>query len=162
MHSPHPAQGLSDDAGVEPVIRRSLVAQPGQALVEYAIVLPVFLLLTLCVVDFSRAIWAYNTVAYLARDGARFGTIPSRSTAAIQTYVGTRCASMLNDPCPAPPAVTFSVTRGTCGDPAASVVVTVRDRFQPITASLWGGGPVDLEATSQMFVEQGPPGGCAA
>jgi Flp pilus assembly protein TadG len=147
------------------VIRRLLAARRGQALVECAITLNVLLLLTLGVLDAGRAIWQYNTVAFLARDGARYGTIPSRSTTDIQTYVRTRCASMLSNPCPSAPDFTVSVTRGTCGSTTAPVIVTVTDRFHavtPIIANLWGSGPLSLTATSQMYVEPGPPGGCAA
>jgi Flp pilus assembly protein TadG len=147
------------------VIRRLFAARRGQALVECAIALNVFLLLTLGVLDAGRAIWEYNTVAYLARDGARYGTIPSRSSTDIQTYVRGRCASMLSNPCPAAPNFSVGVTRGTCGSTAAPVIVTVTDRFQPVTpiiANLWGSGPLSLTATSQMYVQPGPPGGCAS
>jgi Flp pilus assembly protein TadG len=140
-------------------MRRFVAPRPAQAVVELALVLPVFLLLTLCVVDFARGIFAYNTVSFLARDGARYGTIPSRSTDTIEGYVGDRCESMLSNPCSADIDVTM---RGTCGDVNAPVVVRVSYPFEPIVGSLWGGGPLNLEGTSRMYVEQGPPGGCAA
>jgi Flp pilus assembly protein TadG len=135
-------------------------------MVEYALVLPVFFMLTIGVIDFSRAIWAYNTVSFLARDTARYGVAPSHSTSAIQSYASTRCTTMLTNRCYAPPvsplpgnAAAISVTRGTCGDPTKPVVITVSYAFQPATvmiANLWGGGTLPLQATSQMYVELAP------
>ena len=50
-------------------------------------------------------------------------------------------------------------------DDRRTVIVTVTDRFQPVTpllANLWGSGPLPLTATSQMYVQPGPAGGCAS
>jgi len=129
-------------------------------MVEYAIALNVFLLLTLGVIDAGRAIWTYNTVAFLARDGARYGTIPSHSSTDIQNHVTSRCGSLLDGACVVPPP-----TRGACGNPSSPVIVTVKYPFQavtPLVDNLWGGGGVTLQATSQMYVEQAPAGGCAS
>jgi Flp pilus assembly protein TadG len=144
-----------------------------QAMVEYAIVLPVFFWLTLGVVDFGRAMWAYTTVAYVAREGARFGTIPSRGTTEIESAVTARCTTMLSNTCYTPPVpanlppntAAISVTRGTCGSTSSPVIVSVTYAFEPASlmiANLWGGGTLDLQAASQMYVESGPAGGCAA
>jgi Flp pilus assembly protein TadG len=159
------------------VTRRLLASRRGQAMVEFALVLPIFLLLTIGVVDLGRGIWAYNTVAFLARDGARYGTIPGHFTPAIGTFVRGGCESMLSDPCAATIDVSYSCVTAPCGItalPAAAgggqclvsphspvlVHVHVTYPFEAVTAILWGGGPVSLQATSQMFVEQGVPGGC--
>jgi Flp pilus assembly protein TadG len=47
----------------------------GQALLEFALVLPVFLIMLMAVVDVGRAIWAQNSVAAAAREGARFAIV---------------------------------------------------------------------------------------
>jgi Flp pilus assembly protein TadG len=47
----------------------------GQDLVEFALVLPVLLLILIAVLDFGRAIYAYSVVANCAREGARLGII---------------------------------------------------------------------------------------
>ena len=145
----------------------------GQALVEYALVLPVFFMLTIGVVDFSRAILAYNTVSFLARDGARYGVIATHGTSAINAYVSSRCTNILSNACYMPPlpspmpanAAGISVTRGTCGSTSSPVVVTVSYQFQPASlmlANLWGGGTLPLVATSQMYVESATTGGCVS
>ena len=142
-------------------------------MVEYALVLPVFFMLTIGVVDFSRAILAYNTVSFLARDGARYGVVATHGTTAIDTYVSNRCTTMLSNACYTPPlpsplpanAASISVTRGSCGSTSSPVIVTVTYRFQPTSlmiANLWGGGSLPLVATSQMYVESATTGGCAS
>lgn len=55
----------------------------GQSLVEFAIALPLILLLFMAIFDFGRAIFAYNTVSNAARDGARVAIVDQRSTAGI-------------------------------------------------------------------------------
>ena len=47
----------------------------GQALVEFALILPIFVLLLLGIFDFGRAIYAYNTVLNASREGARHAIV---------------------------------------------------------------------------------------
>ncbi len=47
----------------------------GQALVEFALVIPVFLLLLMAVFDLGRAVFAYNSVTNAAREGARLAIV---------------------------------------------------------------------------------------
>jgi Flp pilus assembly protein TadG len=47
----------------------------GQALLEFALVLPIFLILLMGVIDVGRAIWAQNSLASAAREGARFAIV---------------------------------------------------------------------------------------
>ncbi len=47
----------------------------GQAVVEFALVLPIFLMLTVGVIDLGRGVYFYNTLASVAREGARFGIV---------------------------------------------------------------------------------------
>ena len=61
--------------------RRS--TRSGQTLVEFALALPVIILLFLAVLDFGRAIFAFNTVSNAARDGARVAIVDQRSTAGV-------------------------------------------------------------------------------
>jgi Flp pilus assembly protein TadG len=56
--------------------------QRGQELIEYAIVLPVLLLLLLGILQFALVFLSYNTLADAARQGARYGVI-TRSSGAI-------------------------------------------------------------------------------
>jgi len=50
-------------------------SQRGQSLVEFALVLPIFLILVLSIIDFGWALRAYLTATNSAREGARLGVI---------------------------------------------------------------------------------------
>jgi Flp pilus assembly protein TadG len=52
-------------------------AEAGQDLVEYALVLPLFLLLTISIFEFGILFFQYGTVANAAREAARAGTMPA-------------------------------------------------------------------------------------
>lgn len=49
--------------------------QRGQTLVEFALILPVFLFLVVVIFDFGRAVYYYSTINNAAREGARFGVV---------------------------------------------------------------------------------------
>jgi Flp pilus assembly protein TadG len=49
--------------------------QRGQTLVEFAIVIPIFLLLAVVIFDFGRAVYYYNAIHNAAREGARYGAV---------------------------------------------------------------------------------------
>ena len=63
----------------------------GQSLVEFALVLPLFLTILIGMVDVGRAIWANNVVANAAREAARYAIV----------HGGTS-----TNPCPVGPPVT--------------------------------------------------------
>lgn len=44
----------------------------GQGLTEFALVIPIFLLLVLAILDLGRVVWANNSVTNAAREAARF------------------------------------------------------------------------------------------
>jgi Flp pilus assembly protein TadG len=50
-----------------------------QALVEFALVLPIFLLIVTGVLDVARAVWQENTLAYSAREGTRYAIVHGSS-----------------------------------------------------------------------------------
>ncbi len=53
--------------------------QAAQALVEFALVLPIFLLLVTGIFDVARAVWQENTLAYAAREGTRYAIVHGAS-----------------------------------------------------------------------------------
>src|SRR5262245_34479575 len=55
-------------------------ARRGQALVEFALVFPIFLLLMMGVFDLGRAVFAYNSVTNAAREGARLAIVNQDKT----------------------------------------------------------------------------------
>jgi Flp pilus assembly protein TadG len=63
-----------------PSIRRSLATRTrrrdhGQGLVEFALVLPIFLLLIFGVIDGGRYVYVNSTLSNAAREGARLGSV---------------------------------------------------------------------------------------
>jgi len=55
-----------------------LHGERAQALVEYALVLPILLLLLLGIMEFGILVFNYNTIANAAREGARYGIVHCR------------------------------------------------------------------------------------
>lgn len=47
----------------------------GQSLVEFALVIPIFLLIVTGLIDVARAVWQENTLAYAAREGTRYAIV---------------------------------------------------------------------------------------
>jgi Flp pilus assembly protein TadG len=67
--------------------RRASGRRCAQALVEFALVLPLFLLLVLGVIDFSRLLFTYISLTNGARELARAAALPrSSSTASIAAF----------------------------------------------------------------------------
>lgn len=62
--------------------------QLGQALAEFALILPLFLVLLIGIVDFGRAVWAVNSLRNAAAEAARFTIVHGGSP---------------GDPCPVGP-----------------------------------------------------------
>lgn len=68
----------------------------GQGLVEFAMVLPVFLLVVLGIIEFSRVFIIYTSVVNAAREGARFGIVHPSSPYAVEYQ--TRESALLVQP----------------------------------------------------------------
>ena len=66
----------------------------GQDLVEFAIVLPVLLLMILGIIEFAIVIFSYDTIANAAREGARVGIIYSATEGDIRAAVLTRALAL--------------------------------------------------------------------
>ncbi len=63
----------------------------GQALVEFAVVLPIFVFLLFGLIDIGRLVYVNNAIAQAAREAARWGSVQGRSAsvasrATIQSY----------------------------------------------------------------------------
>lgn len=143
--------------------------QRGQAIVEFALLLPVLLLITLGVIDFGRGLHAYVALAGAARDGARVGTlypstIETASVRELRIINTTRNAAASAFVTPGSVAVTLcqiqnTVTApNTCigyysaepARPNAALRVTASYNFNLIIGSLFGNMTVPLTASAQM------------
>ena len=72
----------------------------GQGMVEFGLVLPIFLAILIGMVDIGRAVWANNAVANAAREAARFASVHGGSC---EDLLSTGCTSAYY--CPVGPAV---------------------------------------------------------
>jgi Flp pilus assembly protein TadG len=150
---------------------------PGQGLVEFALVFPLIILLLMGIFDLGRAIYAYNTVANAARQGARVAAVNQVVSANTQCDEDRPVEDPLNPDwsikaCAASSAialgipttavtVSYSVPPGTtltCGSPLnvgciANVTVTYSWRaITPIIGNLVG--PITMTSTSQIPIER--------
>ena len=125
-------------------------SESGQDLIEYAILAPMLLLLTLGIIEFALFVFSYSTISDAAREGARYGivsTAPPRTPTEIENYVLTRA-----------PAVQCAGGM----DPQATIIAaTVRVDIdcnvplmtQMIVTALGGTGTIPLHASATMQVE---------
>ena len=141
--------------------------QRGQALVEFALVLPLLLIVVFITVDFGVGLTRWIAITNAAREGARLGAVGAAEGAIRQKVVDTS-DGILND---GDIEVGFSDADGNGGiDPGDSVVVDVSynydlitplGRFLTVTFD-----PLTLSACSDMRLEQstgqviGGPQGC--
>jgi hypothetical protein len=118
----------------------------GAAAVEFALVLPVLLLIIFGIIDFGRMLTAKITLTEAAREGARAAALvgSAEASARINAVVaGLDIDEPSIDGCPDPP------------DPTADATVTITYQFQFITpisalAGIGGDGGVELSATGLM------------
>ena len=63
--------------------------EKGQTLVEFALVSMIFLMVVFGIIEFSRALWTYNSIVQATRAGARFAVVevPTASDIEVQRFV---------------------------------------------------------------------------
>jgi Flp pilus assembly protein TadG len=79
----------------------------GAALVEMALVLPIFMMVVLGIIEFGRALWVGNMVTNAAREGARSAVLDGSSNAAVRTEIQSFLTASLGIPSS---AVTTTIT----------------------------------------------------
>lgn len=131
----------------------------GQALVEFALAVPIFFLVIFGLIDLGRAVYVNNSISEAARDGTRWGSVQARSSTAadrseVADYVQTRLVGV--------PGAVVTVTCDSALPTfcSADSILTVKvetelDMITPIIAQLLGAAginPLDLEAESRVQV----------
>ncbi len=147
----------------------------GAALVEFALCLPLLLVVIAGIVDFGFAFQRYEVITNAAREGARLGTLPQYTgnnamiIGRVREYVKQGLSfsdAALDLALPANQVVVDNVTTLPVSDgtntynlPSTTVTITYNHRFlllQPILGLInknWGGS-ILLRAQSQMRNEQ--------
>ena len=70
----------------------------GQSLVEFSLVIPIFLLLLIAVFDLGRGVFAYNTLTNAAREGARMAIVNQDTATIIADAKEATAIVELNNP----------------------------------------------------------------
>ncbi len=122
-----------------------------QSLVEFALVLPLLVLIVVGLFDLGYAVFLNNTVSNAAREGARVGIIIANSDEAIRSRVKTTAAGLgISDD-----QITIQPTPSRTFDtPVRVTVVYTYTPMTPLIGRVVGeGAGVRLSATSVMIVE---------
>jgi Flp pilus assembly protein TadG len=115
----------------------------GAAAVEFALVMPLLLILVLGIAEFGRAYNIQTTLSAAAREGARVMALQSSQSDARQAAIAAA------DPAVTLSAGQISVSPSTCVGTAASAVVTVTYQLTFIT-NFFGTPPIALEGRGVM------------
>lgn len=146
-------------AGLKPRRIGGWRRREGQSLVEFAVVLPVFLLILAGIIDFGLGLYSQMTVINAAREGARLGVVQPGNLTAIEARVEAMATGL--DPS------NLSVPAPTClRDSGSGFVPCVAPKWQPGDAvvvevdydyhMLWPlafGNSIHLTSSVQMRIE---------
>ncbi len=105
-----------------------LRGEHGQSLVEFALILPLLLLIITGLMDAARAIWQENTLAYAAREGTRYAIVHGSGGSPIAwpgNPTATSCST--STPTPTCDGIFNAVRNNALGVANVSVTVTWRD-----------------------------------
>ena len=136
-------------------LRRS---EGGQSLIEFALVLPLFLLIITGLFDVARAVFQENTLAYAAREGTRYAIVHG-SAAATVAWPGDTSAveAVVKNAAYGVPNVTVTVTwpQG-CYDRNCPVAVDATAPFVPIPSQFMLGSTfnITLRGGSQLVIQR--------
>jgi Flp pilus assembly protein TadG len=118
----------------------------GQSLVEFALVLPILMVLILGMIEFGWVLNGKITLTSAAREGARVAVIyesAEQASTAVQSAV-TRSAESSS--------LTLVTTVTTFDEPTKSAVINVNAKIKPIIG-LFFSGDVTLSAKAEMRIE---------
>jgi hypothetical protein len=124
-----------------------------QSLVEFAILLPVFILIVLGIFDLGRVIYTYSALHNAAREGARYGIIHHCDEAGIEA-TARRYAIGLGD------GIDVAIAEEYHGSPPAleRIIVTATFEFKTVTpfvgVFLGPDNSVTLSSQSRQHIEQ--------
>jgi hypothetical protein len=136
------------------LIRKNKDGERGQALVEFTLIIPIFLLLVFAIVDFGMGFHAWISVTNAAREGARIGAVGADADT-IEARVRDTVGGLDDED------ISVNITNAQ-GDPGEAVRVEVDYDYELITplsgilGVVSGGtlGPnIDFTATSEMRLE---------
>lgn len=144
-------------------MRRPRGDEQGQALVEFAFVLPVLLLLIFGLFDVARAVWQENTLAYAAREGTRYAIVHgSASEAPVSQSDHAAVGDVVRDAAVGVSNITVTVTypdaagATPCNDRGCRVAVDATAPFVPLPSQylLNGAFQITLRGGSLLVIQR--------
>ena len=130
-------------------MRRRFRRREGQAIVEFALVLPMFLLLVYAITEFGRIWMVQHVLTTASRAGARTGILPSSETSDVTTAVNNYLTAAGLDLALTGTQMSGVGTGTSSGDPTS---VTVTYNFSVLSGSMISSlqGTVQLTSTTVM------------
>ena len=126
----------------------------GQSLVEFAITLPLLLLVVMGVFDLGRGIYYFSAIHNAAREGARYGAVNHCDTEGIKNAAKLMIVGMGNDV-----EVNDPVKHYTPQGNPDRIVVTVEYPFRTVTplvgVFLGESGQIVLTSQARQLIENG-------
>ena len=122
------------------------------AAVEFALVAPVFLLLTVGAIDVGRLVWSASALNHLARETTRYASVRGAESqvpatqSGLQTFVANRLIAMN------PNDLTVTVTWDPNNNAGNTVQVQLDYQFIFLLGGLVGLDPIQLQGDSVMVV----------
>lgn len=147
-------------------MRRRTASERGAELVEFALVLPLLLVVFAAIVDFGFLFQRYEVVTNAAREGARIASLPGYGTTDVQNRVAAYLDEGIGPGTSAKTVTTMTATPIAVGAgpvvQARQVVVQYTDTYTVLgpIVSLIGGtglGTVTLTGRASMRVEAPGP-----
>jgi hypothetical protein len=154
--------------------------QRGQSLVEFALLLPLMLLIITGLFDVARAVWQENTLAYAAREGTRYGivhgatgspaanpaspSVPACTTPPLDPVICTNIPAVVRAAAIGVPNITVTVNYPDtypgltvkCADRNCRVIVDASAPFVPLPSQYLLGGAfqITLKGGSTLVIQR--------
>jgi len=127
-------------------VKRLVTNQRGQSVIEFALVLPLLLLIVFGVTEFGRAWMTMNVITAAAREGCRIAVVTGPDVTAVNDRITELCTASRVTPS------NVTVTGPDSMDPDRRVTVTVQADFQVIPGTVLGtfSGTIPLRSTCVM------------
>lgn len=123
----------------------------GQGLLEFALVIPLLMLIVLGLFDLGYAVFIDNMIANAAREGARVGIVRTKTDDDIEARIYAAAPGLNLPSCPSCITIDPSPER-TFGSPITVTVTMTYTPMTPLVGQFLGGG-VRLSSTSVMVAE---------
>ena len=147
--------------------------QHGQSLVEFALLMPIMLLIITGLFDVARAVWEENTLAYAAREGTRYAIVhgsagsPAADPTDVNDPVIATIKNVVKQAAIGVPNVTVTVDYPQtyagvgpppvkCADRNCRVIVDASAPFVPLPSQYLLGGAfqITLKGGSQLVIQR--------